>query len=163
MENLGAFSNYRISVILAFMKARIFIALGFISIGLAFSLIFFTQIEFPTEVRTYFRTGTYDKFGPLVISVEMVVAGASLLFSKSKANFALAIFGFTALLDPFFNLTGIFTSLVPTYATLVFVFCAIISLWIAFTDTFDTGRIKLFEVLKSFVLGTAIELFINNL
>ncbi|MEM8762906.1 MAG: hypothetical protein AAGD88_03780 [Bacteroidota bacterium] len=145
------------------MKARICIALGFILIGLALALIFFSQIELPTDVRMYLRPSTYDRFGPFVISVEMVLAGASLLFSQLKANFALAIFAFTALLDPFFNLTGIFTSRVPTYATLVFVFCAIISLWIAFTDNFGTGRIKFLEVLKSFVLGTAIELFINYL
>ncbi|MEL7269444.1 MAG: hypothetical protein AAGL34_07720 [Bacteroidota bacterium] len=145
------------------MKARICIALGFVLIGLALSIIFFSQIELPIEWRMYLRASTYDRFGPFVISVEMVAAGTALLFSRTKANFALAIFAFTALLDPFFNLTGIFTSLVPTYATLLFVVCAILALWISFTNTFDTGRIKLLEVLKSFVLGTAIELFINYL
>ncbi|MEO1485252.1 MAG: hypothetical protein AAFU57_05875 [Bacteroidota bacterium] len=145
------------------MKARICIALGFMFIGLALALIFFSQIEFPTDLRMYFRAGTYDQFGPFVISVEMMIAGASLLFSPAKANFALALFGFTALLDPFFNLTGIFTSLVPTYATLLFVFCAIFALFISFTDTLGTGRIKPLEVVKSFVLGTAIEVFINYL
>ena len=145
------------------MKARICIALGFVLIGLALSIIFFSQIELPIEWRMYLRASTYDHFGPFVISVEMVAAGTAHLFSRAKANFALAIFAFTALLDPFFNLTGIFTSLVPTYATLLFVVCAILALWISFTNTFDTGRIKLLEVLKSFVLGTAIELFINYL
>lgn len=145
------------------MKARVTISLGFVLIGLAFSLLFFAQIEMPTDLRMYFRTGTYDRFGPLAISIEMLVAGCYLLFAQSKANFALAIFAFTALLDPIFNLTGIFTSLVPTYATLLFIFCALISLWISFTDTFNTGRLTLFSAVVSFLFSTAIELFVNAL
>ena len=144
------------------MIARRSIAFVFIAIALVLGIIFHSQIEFPRDVREYFRFGTYDRFGPLAISIELLVAGWYLFMGHSKANFALALFAFTALLDPFFNLTGIFTSMVPLYATLLFMACALVALYIAFSNAFDTGRISFFAAMGSFVLGAAVELFFNN-
>ena len=145
------------------MKARRIIAILFIVIALILGVFFYSKIVFPTEIQAYFRVGTYDQFGPLAISIELLVAGYYLLIDSKKTNFALALYAFTALLDPFFNLTGIFTSLVPTYATILFVVCAIVSLWIAFSNAFGTGRISFVNAFGSFVLGAAIELFFNYL
>lgn len=143
-------------------KRRI-IAIIFIVIALVLGAIFHSKIEFPTDLRAYLRIGTYDQFGPLAISIELLAAGTYLFMGHQKANFALALFAFTALLDPLFNLTGIFTSMVPTYASLLFVGCAIASLWIAFSNAFDTGRISIFTAVGSFILGVIVELFFNYL
>ena len=145
------------------MKARRTIAAVFLLIALGLGIYFHYKIEFPTDIRDYFRIGTYNQFGPLAISIELLVAGYYLFVGNGKANFALALFAFTALLDPFFNLTGIFTSLVPTFATILFVVCAITSLWITFSNAFGTGRIRFLNAFGSFILGVIIELFFNYL
>lgn len=145
------------------MKTRKIIAFLFIAIAIPLGILFYSKIQFPTEIRAYFRLGTYNQFGPLAISIELLAAGFYLLISHKKTNFALALFAFTALLDPFFNLTGIFTSLVPVYATILFVVCAIISLWVAFSNVFETGRISFINAFGSFVLGAIVELFFNFL
>jgi hypothetical protein len=71
------------------------------------------------------------------------------------------LFAFTALLDILFNLTGVFTSGVPNYAMVLFFVCALISLWIAFSNAFNLGRITLLWAIASFVLGNAIEFYFN--
>ena len=141
------------------MKTRRIIAIVFLLIAVSLGIYFHSKIEFPTDVRDYFRIGTYNQFGPLAISIELLVAGYYLFVGHSKTNFALALFAFTALLDPFFNLTGIFTSLVPTYATILFIVCAITALWIAFSNAFGTGRISFLNAFGSFILGVVVELF----
>ncbi|MEM9076008.1 MAG: hypothetical protein AAGC43_03170 [Bacteroidota bacterium] len=143
------------------MKTRRIIAILFLLVAISLGIYFHSKIEFPTEIRAYFRIGTYSQFGPLAISIELLIAGYYLFLGHKKANFALALFAFTALLDPFFNLTGIFTTQVTIYATILFVICAVISLWIAFSNAFETGRISFFNAFGSFVLGVIVELFFN--
>lgn len=136
-------------------------AVIFMGIALVLGFIFYSKIEFPTEIQSYFRIGTYDQFGPLALCVELLFAGFYLFTSHKKTNFALALFAFTALLDPIFNLTGLFTSLVPTYASITLVICAILCLWIAFSNAFGTGKISFFNAIGSFFLGVVVELFFN--
>jgi len=124
-------------------------------------IIFFYKISFPNGLEGYFKGEYYNQLGPLAISIELLIAGIYLFIKHSKANFTLALYGFTALLDPIFNLTGLFTSLVPLYATILFIFCAVIALWLAFSNTFKMGRVSLFGALSSFILGNAVELFFN--
>ncbi len=143
------------------MKNRKIIAGIFLGIALVFGLLFYSKIEFPQGLGSYFKQEYYNQFGPLAICVELMIAGFYLLVKHSKANFTLALFGFTALLDPIFNQFGLFTSQVPTYATIVFVVCALLSLWLAFTNTFGLGRLSWIGALLSFALGTAVELFFN--
>ena len=133
----------------------------FVALALVLGIIFFLEIRFPTELTGYFKSGYYGQFGPLAISIEFLIAGVYLFFNHPKANFALALFGFTAILDPIFNLVGLFTSLVPIYAMILLVVAALVSLWLAFTNTFNLGRISFLGALISFLLGTAIELFFN--
>ena len=145
------------------MKNRKIIAILFILIGLVLGAIFFTNIHFPEGLVSYFKKDFYSQFGPLAISVELLIAGLYLFKKDPKTNFTLALFGFTALLDPFFSVIGLFTSAVPIYAMILFVCCALLALWLAFSNTFTLGRISFFEVIVSFILGNAVELFFNYL
>lgn len=97
-------------------------------LGGFFGILFFMNIHFPLVLQDYFKQGYYQQFGPIAICVELLIAGSYLFRGHLKTNFLLTLFAFTALLDPFFNLTGLFSSLVPLYATLIFVMCAIVCL-----------------------------------
>ena len=145
------------------MKLRKLFALLFIILALVLGVLFFLEIDFPVDLQGYFDSEYYSQFGPLAICIELLIAGFYLFVKHTKANFALALFGFTAILDPIFNLVGLFTSLVPVYAMILFVVAALVSLWLAFTNTFQLGRISFLGALLSFAIGTAIELFFNYL
>lgn len=144
------------------MKSIKIIASIFIILALGYGVVSFLKIEFPVGLETYFTKEYYSQFGRIAICVELLIAGLYLFNRNTKTNFALALFGFTVLLDIIFHLLGLFSSLLPIYATVPFLGCAILSLWLAFTDTFKLGRISIIGVLISFVLGNAVELFFNN-
>lgn len=144
------------------MKTRKILALVFMILALTLGVIFFVEIEFPIGLEAYLKKDYYSQFGPLAISIELLIAGLYLFKRHAKANFALALFGFTVLSDSIFNLLGFFSNSLPIYATVLFTCCALLSLWLAFTDTFKLGRISLIGALISFILGNAVELFFNN-
>ena len=145
------------------MKTRKIIALFFIIIALVLGVIFYFKIQFPIGLEAYFKKEYYSQFGNLAISIELLIAGIYLFNKNVKVNFTLALFGFTVLLDVVFNLLGLFTSMIPVYAMVVFICCALLSLWLAFTDTFSLGRISFIGAVISFILGNAVELFFNYL
>lgn len=145
------------------MKTRKIIAIVFIIIAIVLGVIFYTKIDFPIGLDAYFIKEFYGQFGPLAICIELLIAGFYLFIKHPKSNFTLALFGFTALLDPIFNTIGLFTSIVPTYAMALFAICSLIALWLAFSNTFKLGRISLLGVIVSFILGIAVELFFNYL
>jgi len=130
-------------------------------IGLALSVAFIMKIDFPKGFEAYFKREYYNQFGPLAISVELLIAGYYLLIGDKKTNFALALFGFTALLDPLFNQIGLFESIVPLYGTIVLSICALFCLWLAFSNRYNLKRISFFVALVSFILGCFVELFFN--
>lgn len=137
------------------------IALIFILIAVALSIDFYSDFTYPDNIEGFFDRDHYNQYGPLSICVELLVAGIYLFIKHPKANFTLALFGFTALLDPVFNAVGLFDTSVPVYGTVLFIFCAIPALWMAFTNSFDLGRISFISAFGSFLLGLAIELFFN--
>lgn len=143
------------------MKTRKIIATVFITMAIVLGMIFYAKIDFPKGLETYFKKEFYNQFGPLAISIELLFAGFYLYTKHPKSNFTLALFGFTALLDPIFNTIGLFSSSVPTYATVLFIISALLALWLAFSNTFKLGRISLIGVIVSFILGIAVELFFN--
>ena len=144
------------------MKNRNIIASMFIAIAIILGVIFLSKIVFPVGLEDYFKKDYYNQFGPFVISIELLIAGIYLFIEHSKANFTLALFAFTALLDPFFSLIGLFTSLIPFYAMVIFSCCALLALWIAFSNVFGLGRISFLGAFGSFILGSVIELFLNG-
>jgi len=143
------------------MKTRKILASIFIILALILGVVFFLDIEFPIGLKAYFKKEYYNQFGPLAISIELLIAGIYLFIKDDKTNFALALFGFTVLLDSFFTLFGLFSSMIPIYAMVLFSCCAILALWLAFSDTFKLGRISFIGALISFILGNVIELFFN--
>ncbi len=145
------------------MKKRKTISLLLLIIGLALSVAFISKIEFPQGLEAYFRREYYNQFGPLAISVELLIASYYLFIGHKKTNFTLALFGFTALLDPLFNQIGLFNSIVPLYGTIILSICALLCLWLAFSNTFKLKRLSRLAAIFSVVLGVFIELFFNYL
>lgn len=143
------------------MNNRRVLAFIFIAISLVLGAIFYSKIENPNKLGGYLESEYLNQLGPLTISIELLIAGIALFVPFKKVNFTLAVFAFTALLDPLFNLAGIFSSQVPLYATILLAICAILALWIAFTDTFNTGKISFWGSLGSFLLGVIVELLFN--
>ncbi|WP_299214121.1 hypothetical protein [uncultured Aquimarina sp.] len=143
------------------MKPLKIIALIFIILALTLGVLFYLEIEFPVGIEAYLKKEYYTQFGPLAISIELLIAGIYLFKRHVNANFTLALFGFTVLLDSIFNLLGLFSSMLPIYAMILFICCALLSLWLAFTDTFKLGRISIIGALMSFIIGNTIELFFN--
>ena len=114
-------------------------------------------------MRHILKENTYNQFGPLSICVELLIASYYLLIGHKKTNFTLAIFGFTALLDPFFNQIGLFNSTVPLYGTIILSICAMLSLWLAFANTFKLKRLSNLEAIIGVVFAVFVELFFNYL
>ncbi|MCE7995611.1 MAG: hypothetical protein HEP71_26770 [Roseivirga sp.] len=145
------------------MNKRSIISWLFIATALVLGVIFLLKIDFPVGLEPYFQKTYYGQFGPLAISIELLLAGFYLYRKHPKTNFALALFGFTALLDPLFNFAGFFVSNMPIYGTVIFSACAIVALWIALSNSFSLKKISLVTVFVSFVLGVIVELFFNYL
>jgi hypothetical protein len=97
----------------------------------------------------------------LAISVELLIASYYLFFGHKKTNFALALFGFTALLDPLFNQLGLFDSILPLYGTIILSICGLLCIWLAFANPFDLKRLSRLVAILSLVLGVFVELFFN--
>jgi len=145
------------------MKKRKTIALLLLIIGIALSIAFIMKIEFPQGFEAYFKREYYNQFGPLAISVELLIASYYLFIGHEKTNFTLALFGFTALLDPFFNQIGLFNSIVPLFGTIILSICALFCFWLAFTNTYKLKRLSNLAAFFSVVLGVFVELFFNYL
>ena len=143
------------------MNTRKIVAALFILLALVLGTIFYTELYFPQELAAYFKWSYYNQFGPLAICVELLIAGLYLYRKNTKTNFTLALCGFTALLDPLCNAIGLFESSVPIDGMILFAVCAIVALWLAFSNTFKLGRISFLGAFLSFILGNAVELFFN--
>lgn len=145
------------------MKKRKITSLLLLIIGLSLSVTFILKIDFPQGFEAYFKREYYNQFGPLAICVELLIASYYLFTGHKKANFTLALFGFTALLDPLFNQIGLFNSIVPLYGTIILSICALLCLWLAFANTFKLKRLSHLAAIFSAVLGVFVELFFNYL
>lgn len=145
------------------MKKRKIISLLLFIVGFALSVAFLLKIEFPQGFEAYLKRTYYNQFGPLVISVELLIASYYLFLGHKKTNFTLALFGFTALLDPLFNQIGLFNSLVPLYGTIILSVSALLCLWLAFANTFKLKRLSHLAAVLSVVLSVFVEFFFNYL
>lgn len=143
------------------MKKRKTIALLLFIIGIALSMSFLMKIEFPQGFESYFKRAYYNQYGPLAISVELLIASYYLFIGHKKTNFTLALFGFTALLDPIFNQIGLFNSIVPLYGTIILFICGLFCLWLAFANIYILKRLSILAAVSSAVLSVSVELFFN--
>ena len=138
-------------------------ALLLLIIGIGLSIAFIMKIEFPQGFEAYFKREYYNQFGPLAISVELLIASYYLFIGHKKTNFTLALFGFTALLDPILNQIGIFNSIAPLYGTIILSICALLCLWLAFANKYTLKRLSNLGAFFSIVFGVIVELFFNYL
>ena len=145
------------------MKKRKIISVLLLIISVALSVDFLLKVEFPQGFEAYFKREYYNQFGPLAISIELLIASYYLFIGDKRTNFALALFGFTALLDPVFDQIGLFNSIVPMYGTIILSICGLLCLWLAFTNTFKLKRLSRLATILSVILGIFIELFFNYL
>ena len=143
------------------MESRKILASVYIVTAIILAIVFYANLEMSHDLSRYFKKEFYNQMGPIAICVEMLVAGIHLYKKHRAANFTLALFAFTALLDPVFNAIGLFDTNVPVYGTMIFIFLGIPALWIAFTNAFDMGKISWPKAVLSFVFGVLIELFFN--
>lgn len=143
------------------MNKRKLVSLLLLIIGVSLCVAFLLKIEYPQGFEAYFKKAYYNQFGPLAISIELLIAGYHLFIGHKKTNFTLALFGFTALLDPLFNQIGLFNSLVPLFGTIILSICALLCLWLAFTNTFNLKRLSRWAVLLSVILAVFVEFFFN--
>ena len=143
------------------MNSRKILAITFIATAVVLGCLFYYKLELPSDPMGYFSRDYFNQLGPTAIAIELFVAGIHLFMRKEKANFTLALFAFTALLDPLFNWLGWFQTNMPFFATIIFIICALPALYLAFTDTYGLGKIKIWSAIGSFILGVLIELFFN--
>jgi phosphoglycerol transferase MdoB-like AlkP superfamily enzyme len=143
------------------VKKRKSIAAVLLIIATLLGVSFFLNIDFPQRFEAYFKRAYYNQFGPLALIVELLIAGYYLLVGHKKTNFALALFGFTTLLDPIFDQIGLFDSIVPLYGTIILSLCGLFSLWLAFANPFELKRLSRLVALISVILGVLVELFFN--
>jgi len=145
------------------MKERKITALVLLIVALIIIIAFLLEVEFPQGCETYFKRDYYKQFGPLAIGLELLFGSYYLLVGDEKTNFALALFGFTALLDPFLDQIGLFESIVPLYGKIILSICGLFCLWLAFKNIFKLKRISFEAAFASFILGSFVELFFNYL
>lgn len=69
------------------MAKRKIITVLLLIIGVSLSVVFFLQIEFPQGFGAYFKRAYYRQFGPLIISMELGIAGIYLFKEHKKTNF----------------------------------------------------------------------------
>ncbi len=143
------------------MKTLKIIAILFIVTALILGTVFYLKINYPIGIEAYLKKEFYSQFGALAICIELLIAGYYLFKKHKKANFTLALFGFTITLDTIFNYTGLLSSSLPLYATIIFMLYAIICFWLSFTDSYNLGKISFLGALASFILGNMVELFFN--
>ncbi len=143
------------------MKKRKIISVLLLLVGVVLSVAFIVRIEFPQGFEAYFKREYYNQFGPLAISVELLIAAYYFFIGHKKTNFALALFGFTALLDPLFDQLGLFDSIVPIYGTIILSICGLLCIWLAFANPFKLKRLSRLVAILSLVLGVFVELFFN--
>lgn len=142
------------------MKRKI-LSIIYILSGIILLFIFYRDISFSITPDFYFNSEFYRQFGRVVLPVELTIAGLHLLIKHRKTNFAMGLFGFTAVLDPIFNYTGLFSTNIPIYGSIIFLCFAAISFKIVFSNAFETAKISMINLLVSFILGVIIELFFN--
>ena len=146
------------------MAVRKIIGITFSIIAVLSSIIFITQSNvsfdfkeyFDFSLKSYFSLAYLRQVTPLIISLILLYGGVLLIIKPSRSNPVLALFGFTVLEEVMFNWLNIITIELPIYIIAAFFFCALLALWIAFSNTINLKRLSFKEGLSSVILGTLI-------
>ncbi len=149
------------------MAVRKSIGITFSVIAALFSVIFIVQSNlrfdfndyFDFSLKSYFSLDYLRQITPLVICLILLYGGILLLIKPSKSNPVLALFGFTVLEDVIFSWLGIITINFPTHVVAIFFCCALLALWVAFSNTINLKRLSFKEGVSSLIIGTLINAF----
>jgi len=149
------------------MAASKIIGIIFSIIAVLFSTIFIIQSDlsidfkdyFDFSFKSYFSLEYLRQISPLILCLILLYGGLLLIIKPSKSNPVLALFGFTILEEIVFNWLGIITINYPVYVVVVFLCCALLALWIAYSNTINSKRLSFKEGVSSLILGTLINLF----
>jgi hypothetical protein len=149
------------------MATRKIIGIAFSFIGILFSIIFLLQSDLNTNLKeyfdfslkSYFSLSYFNQVLPLIICLILSYGGILLILKPTKSNPILATFGFAVLEEIMFSWFGIIFIKFPTYIVVIFFSCALLALWIAYSDTINQKSLSLKEGISSLILGTIITAF----
>jgi hypothetical protein len=149
------------------MGARKIIGITFSIIAVIFSIIFILNSNlsidfkeyFDFSFKSYFSLAYLRQITPLIICLILLYGGILLTIKPSKSNPILALFGFTVIEEVVFSWFDVFTIDFPVYVVAVFFCCALLSLWIAYSNTINLKHLSLKEGFSSLTLGTLINVF----
>ena len=111
---------------------------------------------FDFSLKSYFSLAFLRQITPLITSLILLYGGILLIIKPSKSNPVLALFGFIVLEEVLFNWLDIITINFPVYIVAVFFCCALLALWIAYSNTINLKRLSFKEGVSSLILGTLI-------
>ncbi|MGK0316509.1 MAG: hypothetical protein ACI86M_002744 [Saprospiraceae bacterium] len=149
------------------MAVRKIIGTIFSIIAILFSIIFIIQSNlsfdfkeyFDFSLKSYFSLDYLRQITPLVLCLILLYGGLLLIIKPSKSNPVLALFGFTVIEEIVFDWFDIITISFPAYVIVVFLCCALLALWIAYSSTINLKRLSFKEGVSSLILGTLINAF----
>jgi len=148
------------------MAARKIIGFIFSIIAILFSVPFMMQTDlsfdlseyFNISFKSYFSLDYLRKITPLIINLILLYGGVLLIFKPLKSNTVLALFGITVIEEALFNWFGVINTNYPIYIVFIFLCCAILSVWIAYSNKINQKRLSFTEGVSSLLLGTLINL-----
>lgn len=114
---------------------------------------------FDFSFKSYFSLSYFNQILPLILCFILLYGGILLIFKPTKSNPVLALFGFTVLEEIMFSWLGLISIDFPIYVFVIFFSSALLSLWIAYSDTINQKRLSLKEGISSLFLGTIITAF----
>ncbi len=149
------------------MAARKIIGIIFSIIAILFCVIFMIQSNlsfdfkdyFDFSLKSYFSLAFLRQITPLILCLILLNGGLLLIIKPSKSNPILALFGFTVLEEIVFDWLDIITIDFPIYVTALFFCCALLALWIAYSNRINLKRLSFKEGISSLFLGTLINAF----
>ena len=149
------------------MAVRKIIGITFSIIAILFSIIFVLNSDLSLDFKEYFDFSFKSYFSleylrqitPLILCLILLYGGVLLIIKPSKSNPVLALFGFTVLEEILFDWFNIFAIDFPVVVVTLFFCCALLSLWIAYSNTINLKRLSLKEGVSSLILGTLINTF----
>lgn len=148
------------------MEPRKIIGLLFSIVAILFSTLFIIQSDlnidlneyFDGSFKSYFSLDFLRQITPLIINLILLYGGLLLIFKPLKSNSVLALYGITVLEELLFNWFGIISTNYPTYIIIISLCCAILSVWIAYSNIINQKRVSFKEGASSLFLGTLINL-----
>lgn len=152
------------------MATRKIIGIVFSVIAILFSTIFLIQSDlnfnlkeyFDYSFKSYFSLSYFNQILPLIHCLILLYGGILLIIKPTKSNAVLALFGFTVLEEVVFSWFGLISINFPIYIIAIFFSIALLSLWIAYSDSINQKRLSFKEGISSLILGTIINAIIYN-